>query len=410
MDEKLIKQLEELNQKATAAIDAQKKAEEKAEKATSDIAAAKKEAEEAKQKAEEITKSYTALKAEVDQIKLDSAKLEGQFQKAGESFNTILKKGLEEGIKQFKEKGGMQEIQLKTAITSSNFTNDSTNNTRVIGEQREAGINKAPKRSPFVRELAFNGSATSDTISWTEKTGESGVPIPLAELDAYPEETSSYSQFSTQVKKIGGMTKVSEEKLADVEWMMNEIQQELVQRHDIVVDVQLLSGSGAGNNLKGLLEYAPEFAEGSFAAAIDNANRADVLRCAYNQIVTALFQPTFIALHPTDIAFMEMEKNDNGDYILPPFVSANGMTVKGLPVVENTGITEGTFLMGDGSRLGVFAKGGATLEIGRDGSDFSTDQVTVKLRERLAARVKGRDYNAFVQGTFTTAIAAINKP
>jgi hypothetical protein len=73
-------------------------------------------------------------------------------------------------------------------------------------------------------------------------------------------------------------------------------------------------------------------------------------------------------------------------------------------------MTEGTFLIGDGSRLGVFAKGGAVLEIGRDGSDFSTDQVSVKLRERLAVRVKGRDYAAFVYGTFSTAKTAISIP
>ena len=360
-----------------------------------------------------LQKQYDELKGQFDEFNKKAAEMLKLGGTGGQqkSFNEILKEGLEEGVKKYAEKGGNIEIVLKTAITGANFTNDTTNNTRVIGEQREVGINKAPKRTPWVRSLAFNGTASSDTISWTEKVSESGNPIALAELDAYPEETSSYQQFSTQVKKIGGMTKVSEEKLSDVEWMMNEIQSELLQRHDLVVDTQLLSGAGTGNNLKGILQYAPAFAAGDFALKVVSPNRADVLRVAYNQIIIALFQPTFIALHPTDIAFMELEKDPTTlQYIMPPFVAANGMTIKGLPVVENTGITAGTFLMGDATRLGVFAKGGAVLEIGRDGNDFSTDQVTVKLRERLAARIKGRDVNAFVQGTFSTAITAITKP
>jgi HK97 family phage major capsid protein len=375
------------------------------EKAQSNIAADVDTKLSAKADAEEVK----SLRAEVKELK--AAKGSSFGAPEVKSFSVQLKEAIEAGAKQYAEKGGNIEIQLKTAITGSNFTNDTTNNTRVIGEQREAGINKLPQRSPFVRELAFNGSASSDTISWTEKVSESGVPITLAELDTYPEETSSYQQFSTQVKKIGGMTKVSEEKLSDVEWMLNEIQSELLQRHDLVVDTQLLSGTGLTTNLKGVLEYAQTFAAGSFAVLVPNPNRADVLRVAYNQIVIEQFQPNAIVMHPTDVAWMELEKDaTTSQYILPPFVSANGMTVKGLPVVVNTGITAGTFLMGDFTRLGVFAKGGAILEIGRDSNDFSTDQLTVKLRERIAARIKGRDVKAFVKGTFSTAITAIRKP
>lgn len=369
-----------------------------------------------------ITKAKDEAKAEM-QVKFDELKEQfntlnakaAEMLKTGagggqtKSFNEELKDGLTKGVKAWKEKGGNIEMQLKTAINTANFTTDASGSGNVIPAFREIGINKAPKRKPFIRPLAFNGTTTSDTVSWTEKVSESGVPINLAELAAYPEETSNYQQFSTAVKKIGGITKVSEEKLEDVDWMMNEIQAELVQRHDLVVDSQILSGDGTGQNLKGVLTYATAFAAGAFAAGVQAASIVDVLRVAYNQIVVALFEPNFIAMHPTDMALVELLKDSQNRYILPPFVSADGNMIKGLPVIENIGITQGTFLMGDSSRLGVFAKGGAVLEIGRDGSDFSTDQVTVKLRERLAVRIKGRDLAAFVKGTFATAITAITK-
>lgn len=355
----------------------------------------------------ELKTMLTELKEEFVSYKKEAGKihLKGGDEKP---FFMQLKEGIESAVKSYKENGKNAEVQLKTAITSSNFTNDTTNNTRVIAEMREQGINKTPKRSPWLRSLAFNGSTSSDTISWTEKVSETGVPIPLAELDAYPEETTTWQQFSTSVKKIGGITKVSEEKLDDAEWMLNEIRQELLERHDLVVDSQLLSGAGTGNNLKGVQQYAQAFDAGDFALLVPTPNRADVLRVAYNQIVIEQFVPTFIAMHPTDVAFNDLEKDSTGNYIFKMKTDQN--TLINLPVVENTGITAGDFLIGDASRIGVFAKGGAVLEIGRDGNDFSTDQVTVKLRERLAARVKGRDVKAFVKGTFSTAITALTKP
>lgn len=393
----ILKAINELSEKHSQQIQAVKTEHE------ASVKALREDLETEKAKAQKAEGKVTELEQKMGQMKLTGPEFE--------SFFSALKKALQTGADQYKAGNRNIEIDVKAAITSADFTNDATGNNRVIAPTVEQGINRTPKRKPFIRQEAFNGTVTTgDSVTWTEKVGETGQPIPLAELDAYPEVKSSYQQFSTPVKKIGGMTKVSEEKLQDVDWMMNEIQFELLQRHDLVVDSQILSGDGTGNNLKGVLAYATAFAAGSFAAKVSKANRFDVLRVAYNQIVTAQFQPTCICLHPTDISFMELEKDANGQYVMPPFVAANGMTIKGLEVIENTGITEGDFLMCDSTKLGVFSKGGAVLEIGRDGNDFSTDQVSVKLRERLAVRVKGRDTAAFVKGTFATAITAIDKP
>lgn len=400
----LKEQLEELKGEIKTHVEA--KAKEIAEAQVKEVSG-KLEAAEAKVKALEEKQEATQKHADALDVKLQK----GGFGQEVKSFAAALKEGLTKGIEAFKAKGGMIEVELDVkAITSASFTQDTNGTGKVIEAMREGGINKDPKRDPFVRDLAFNGTATSDNISWIEKVGETGVPIPLAEEASYPEETVSYQAFSTDVKKIGGMMKVTEEKLSDVNWMLNEIQAELIQRHDIVVDTQIFSGSGAAGNLKGVKTYATAFAAGSFATAVKTPNRADVLRVAYNQVITNLFKPTAIVLHPSDVAKMELQKDANGQYLMPPFASVDGTKIKGLPVIENIGQTEGDFLIGDFSKLGVFSKGGVYLEIGYDGSDFSKDLRTVKLRERLAVRVKGRDLGAFVKGTFSTAITAITAP
>jgi hypothetical protein len=325
------------------------------------------------------------------------------------SLGEVLKDAYVEGLEKFKAQGsrGMVEVEINTkAISDSNITGD------IPQAMREAGINKTPKQAITARALMFNGTTDSPVVDWIEKVNETGVPIFLAELDAFPEEETDYQVFNTPVKKIGGMTKVSEEKLEDITWMSNEIRAELVERHEIEVEKQLLNGDGLGNNLAGLIPtYAQAFvAPAAFALNVANANRTDALRVAIVQIRLAQFAPNYIMLNPVDVASMELEKGADGHYVIPPFRTADGMTVKGISVIETTEIAEDNFLVGDFSKGGVFVRRSPRLEIGLDGTDFSTDKRTVKLSERLAFRVKGRDVQAFVKGDFTTAIAAILKP
>jgi hypothetical protein len=325
------------------------------------------------------------------------------------SFAEVLKDAYAEGLEKFKAQGskGMVEVEINTkAIDDGNITGD------IPQAMREAGINKTPKERITARALMFNGTTDSPVVDWIEKVGETGVPLTLAECDAFPEEETDYAVFNTAVKKIGGMTKVSEEKLEDITWMSNEIRAELVERHEIVVENQLLNGDGLGNNLAGLIPtYATAFAApATFANAIPEANRTDALRVAIVQISKALYNVSDIMLNPCDVASMELEKGGDGHYIMPPFRSSDGLTIKGIRVVETTRIPEGDFLVGDFSKAGVFVRRSPRLEIGLDGNDFSTDKRTVKLSERLAFRVKGRDTGAFVTGDFASAIAAILKP
>lgn len=411
---------EEVKQAKKALNEAKDEAvKEATEKLKGELDSAKSKAEAAESKVKDLEGKNTELeKNQKEQQKhLDelTAKVNTNGSGQKKSMKAALREICEEIAKSVREKklGGseVREFSMKALsednINGLSFTGDEDGSGPVIAPFREAGVAKEPKRRPFIRNLAFNGTTTSDTVSWTEKVDENGMPIALGEEDAYPLQNTSYEQFSVSVKKIGATTKATEEKLMDVNWLMNEIQSELIERQDLVVDGKIFNGDGIGNNPKGVYQYAVAFAAGAFAGAVPNANRTDVLRIAYNQIIKANFYPTAIVLNPDDVTFMELQKDANGQYIMPPFTAADGTKVKGVPVIENTGVTTDDFLIGDFNRLGVFSREAPTIEVGRDGTDFSHDLKTIKLRERLAVRVKGAHTKAFVKGNFTTALAAI---
>ena len=94
---------------------------------------------------------------------------------------------------------------------------------------------------------------------------------------------------------------------------------------------------------------------------------------------------------------------------MPPFASANGMMVKGLPVIANTGITAGTYLVGDFNKSYLFMREDAAIQIGWENDDFTKNLVTILAEVRATHFVKSQDYTAFVTGTFADDIEEIRK-
>ena len=79
------------------------------------------------------------------------------------------------------------------------------------------------------------------------------------------------------------------------------------------------------------------------------------------------------------------------------------------PVIENTGVTVGTYLIGDFSKSNYRIRKELTLVVDRCESDLLENKFTFWLVElRGVHYVKSNHLNAFIKGTFATDIAAIN--
>ncbi len=270
-------------------------------------------------------------------------------------------------------------------------------------------VSRDPQRQPFIEQLVSVGSISKEYDSWIETTDESGDPLPVAELAEMSQKDYSFTERSSKVKKIGVYTKYSSEMAEDLPSLVSEIRNFLIADLRRVVDTQILSGDGADENLTGILQNAVAFAAGSLANAVDTPNNFDVIRAAVNQVIVGLHLPNYVVLHPTDVAAMELSKDANGQYVLPPFSTANGAIIAGVRVIQNTGITAGTFLVGDFSKSSVKYKRGLTVEMSNsDQDDFVKDRFTVKASVRLVHRVRQNDYAAYVTGSFATAKAALD--
>ena len=279
--------------------------------------------------------------------------------------------------------------------------------------ERESGITRIVRRNPFILDLVNVGSITSNLWEWVQQANAEGAPGMTAEGAAKAQIDFELVLASAAVRKVTAYIKVSKEMLDDIPLMESEINQELAERINLTIDAQLLSGDGTGQNLTGILANAVAFVPGSFATGQGNEVvapiNADVLRVAINQISIALFQPNYIVMHPSDVTAMDLAKSVDGHYVLPPFSTSANTIVKGIPIIANTGVTEGDYLVGDFSKAGVRFREGLTFDVGYENDDFTKNFVTILAEARLVQRVKSNHYPAFVKGDFATDKAAIAK-
>lgn len=272
---------------------------------------------------------------------------------------------------------------------------------------RESGITRIVRRQPYILELVNVGSITSNLWEWVQQATPEGAPAMTAEGAAKAQIDFDLVLASAAVRKVTAYIKVSKEMLDDIPLMEAEINEELRERINLTIDDQLLSGDGLGQNLTGILANAVAFNAGSFALAVDEANNADVLRVAINQIMIAQFQPNFIVMHPSDVTAMDLAKASDGHYVLPPFSTNANTVIKGVPIIANTGMTEGDYLVGDFSKSAVRFREGLTFDVGYENDDFTKNFVTILAEARLVHRVKSNYYPAFVTGDFVTDKAAL---
>lgn len=311
-----------------------------------------------------------------------------------------------ESIKQLRDnRTGMLSFEIKEVspmTTGTHVTGESG-----LMETLEAGVTRIVRRVPFLRDIMNTANTTSPIIKYVEYTSPSGDAAATGEGVKKSQVDFKLVVRSAEAKKITAFIKVAEEMIADIPFIRGEIDNDLMERLDLEVDAALLSGDGVDENLKGVLTYAPAFSAGIFANTVERANKFDVLRTAVAIIFNNNFIPNYIVLNPLDSASIELTKGEDGHYVLPPFIASNGKIIGSVPIIENSGVTAGSFLVGDFMKANLRIRQDSILRVGYENDDFIKNFMTILVETRMAHYIKNNHLNAFIKGDFATAIAAI---
>jgi HK97 family phage major capsid protein len=277
-------------------------------------------------------------------------------------------------------------------------------------EQRLPGFDLIPSRRPRLLDIVSRGTADSNIISWVSQANKEGAVGQTAEGALKNQIDFDLVVNTESLKKTTGYIKISEEMLTDISFIESEINNELMREILKAVELQVYSGDGTGNNLNGILTQATAFAAGTFALSVDNANLADVLTVAANQIKLAEHDaPNYILLNPSDVTALKLIKASATDkrYVDRLVMVAGEMSLDGIPILETTLVTQDTYLIGDFRMATVFDKGMVDIKVGYENDDFTKNLVTILAEWRGLNIIKTNQTTAFVTGTISTDAAAL---
>ena len=326
------------------------------------------------------------------------------------SFKGALTNAINDGAIEAIAKGNARSasFEVKADMTvAADFTGE------VIPADRVAGYKFDPTRSTHIRNLIPQGSTSSDVVRFVKESGYSNGAATAAEGATIGQSDFDMTASDANVRKIATYFRISEEMLADTPQLTSYLSARAPEKLLSVEDTQILSGNGSAPNLSGIITDAADFdvsSGGAFYQSVEAANEFDVLIAALNQLALSNYDADYIMLHPTDFHKILLLKDSNNSYLKDQVYAGLQPAFMGVPVVVNTAITAGTFLCGNfGVGTQLWVRDNVGVEFFReDGTNVRDGFVTVRVSERIALT----NYlpNAFVNGTFSTAKAALETP
>ena len=355
-----------------------------------------------------LSEQLDAIQLELKDKKLGKpVSLFGEFKKAYEARKSELKQPKGSFVFELKDHDPRTLIKASTIDTYTELS-DSALADAVIVPQRIAGVEKLPDRQVLLLDVVARGVTNSNRVTWVERSARTEGAASVAEGNQYAQSDLTYIQKSAEVEKMGTFIKVTNEALEDWDEMLTQIRNELLPMMERLLESQTYSGTGTTPQIDGIVTTASAYASTSLDAKIYKANIFDAIRAAANQVAEYNFVPNAAFVNTATFAEMEMTKDTNGNYVMPPFATNGGMNVSGMRIIPSNLVTAGELLVGDFSKVTLYLKRGIEIKIwDQDSTDPEYDLKTITASCRACVKFPAPNVYAFVYDTVSDILDAI---
>jgi HK97 family phage major capsid protein len=305
-----------------------------------------------------------------------------------DGYKTLCKRG-------FGGEWSSGQVELKTTLTEGTVASPGPGFAPIATPVVLPGVVDIRFQPLVIADLIPQGSTTSTLIRYLVETAVTNAAAATAEGAAYGESALTFDKVDETLKKITTILPTSDEMLED--WLQTQsyINARLQLFINLKEQSQLLSGSGSGANLLGLLNRSglataiPKAGDGGSIPASDNSMDA-----IYRQItqlrITSFMEPDATVIDPVAWQNILLAKNTQGFYYANgPFVSEADSMLWGKRVVHTPAMTAATALVGAFAQAAqIFRKGGITVEASNSNNDhFSKGIVSIRAEKRLSLAV-----------------------
>jgi len=245
-------------------------------------------------------------------------------------------------------------------------------------------------------------------LVWINKVNKEGAANFIGEGVLKPQVSFELATQTSVPKKVAERMRVSTEMLNDVPGLESLIRNEMIYEVEKHANDAVLTATASSTDPAGITTLASGFTLTTIEAG-GAPTYADAIRAAIAQLQSLNFTDNLSAfINPIDAANMDLSKSaDDGHYLLPPFVSQNGMVVAGVPVYVDNNIAVGNLLIGDMTKYKIWMYENLVVRFGLNGDDFSENMVTVICEMRFHQTFSTNHTGAFIYDAFSDIIAAI---
>lgn len=307
--------------------------------------------------------------------------------------------------------GGTVKLSLRDAgtITMSNLVMP-----KALGYQDTTvdAAQKLPEVLPssFITEI--QGGVGSNPYKWMERNAGEGGAGYVSEGSNKPYMDFDWAEKEVTAKTIAAIVPISKVATWNYATLEAEVRGELLDELRDKYNNAIINGAGT-TEINGLMPiYATEFDLAGNADSVENANIWDALILAWKQSRKAVRgqRPTAIFMSIDKIVELDLQKDKNGQYLLPTWITNANKAMKGIPIVECEYLTENQVLIGDFSKANFNFVKNVEIEIGWINDQFLKNQYSIRAEFYGMQFVKKHKNNFVKISDIETAVAEINKP
>jgi HK97 family phage major capsid protein len=357
-----------------------------------------------------LTADYAQLQSQINEIDIKTNRIRGGNIELVKTFDMVLADAVKSdaGLKAFlgrQSKSFTMDLKNVSFLTKAGDMTTGANFTgEVIPPTRVPGIVFDPERAQHVRDFIAQATTESDRIYYIRETAFEDNTATRGEASTKPQSDFDLEQKEAPVRKIANYVRMSTEMLNDTPGLVSYLTTRLPKKLRLEEDSQILYGNGLAPNLEGITVVASAYID---TLTDPDVNRFDVLVSAISQVRQDEYLANAIMINPADWYNMLLTKDGEGSYVFPESARFGGVAprIAGVPIIANTAITTGDFLVGDfASGVQLFDRLQSNIRFFEQDQDNAIkNMVTVVAEERLALPIYRP--TAFVYGNFANALA-----
>ena len=273
--------------------------------------------------------------------------------------------------------------------------------TGVIEPTRLPGVTQQVRDDDLVlRDVMSIAQTSSNSVEYIRRTTANTTQPAAIQTEGTQkaEGTIGFDLQTATVRTIAGWIPVTTQQLADWPMLRSEIDNFLMYGVRREEEEQLIYGPGTGTNLTGLEVVAGTTDISGLARYVSSTHTLlDAIRMGITEVRTSGYRPNAVLLHPIEWESIVLLKATDNSYIWAVVQTEQGPRIWGVRVVESETMQESAgnsteqrnLIVGDFQRgCTLIDRMAATVMIGLDGNDFTSNMRTILAEERVAFAIR----------------------